>query len=65
MSAASRDAVRRALQANDAATLQKYGRFLGPIGNQALRWAPPFERSLLESRLNTAMSPWSAPRYCE
>lgn len=65
VSAASRDAVRRALQANDAATLQKYGRFLGPIGNQALRWAPPFERSLLESRLNTAMSPWSAPRYCE
>jgi hypothetical protein len=65
VSAASRDAVRRALQANDRPTLDKYGRFLGPIGDQVLRWAAPIQRPLLEARLNAARAPWSAPRYCE
>ena len=67
MSAASRDAVSRALVADDRATLEKYGRFLGPIGDEVLRWAAPMQRPVLEARLNAARSPWTTPTpsYCQ
>jgi hypothetical protein len=64
-SAGSRDAVSRALKANDRATLEKYGRFLGPIGDRVLTGASPIQRPLLEARLKAARSFWTTPAYCQ
>jgi hypothetical protein len=65
-SAASRAAVRDALKANDPAALAKYGRFLVPIGSQALKGVPPSELPQLEARLNAVVkSGWTAPQYCQ
>ena len=65
VSAASREAVRSALIANDRAALAKYGRFLEPIGNQLLTSSAPVERPLLQARLGAATSAWVTPRYCQ
>ena len=53
--------VRLALATNDRSTLEKYGRFLQPIGNRVLAEVSPLDRSLLADRLKAIASPFSAP----
>src|SRR5207253_11287484 len=43
--------VRLALAANDRRTLEKYGRFLGPIGDRVLAEVSPLDRPVMNERL--------------
>lgn len=56
---AMRRDVRRALMAGDSASLAKYGRFLGPIGERAVTESAPAERELMQARLKAATAPWA------
>jgi hypothetical protein len=53
--------LRLALATNDAATLQKYGRFLQPLGARVLADVSPLDRDLLTSRLQAVAASWSSP----
>jgi hypothetical protein len=53
-----RSDVKRALVANDRATLEKYGRFLHPIGDRVIADSPSEERGMLKTRLQTVSLPW-------
>ena len=57
---ATRRDVRRALLASDSATLAKYGRFLGPIGQRVVAESAPADRAALEARVKTAAASWSS-----
>jgi hypothetical protein len=46
--------IRLALAANDRKTLEKYGRFLEPIGNRVLAEVSPLDRSVMNERLQAA-----------
>jgi hypothetical protein len=62
---AARAAVKRALIADDRATLKKYGRFLYPIAERVIAETPVQERALLQTRLNDAAAIWTvAPSSC-
>ena len=65
VTAAARTEVRRALMAGDGAVLEKYGRFLGPIGERVVAESAPSERELLQARLKASVAPWTtAFSYC-
>jgi hypothetical protein len=53
--------VARALVANDRTTLEKYGRFIAPIGERVLAESAPAERALLDGRLRAISSAWMTP----
>jgi hypothetical protein len=53
--------VARALAANDRATLAKYGRFLGPIGERVVAESAPAERAVQEARLRAMSAAWTVP----
>jgi hypothetical protein len=55
----TRRAVRLALAMNDRAALEKYGRFLQPIGDRVLPDVSPLDRGLLAERLKAVASPWA------
>jgi hypothetical protein len=62
---ATRAAVKRALIADDRATLQKYGRFLYPIAERVIAENPVQDRAVLQTRLNDAAAIWTiAPSSC-
>lgn len=62
---ATRAAVKRALVADDRATLQKYGRFLYPIAERAIAESPVQDRPALQTRLNAVAAMWTvAPSSC-
>jgi hypothetical protein len=50
-----------ALATNDRVTLEKYGRFLQPIGERVVAAASPIDRTLLSERLAAAAPSWLAP----
>lgn len=54
--------VRLALAANDRQMLEKYGRFLQPIGERVLAEVSPFDRALLADRLKTVTANWEVPK---
>jgi hypothetical protein len=54
VTAATRTALAHALATGDRATLEKYGRFLQPIGLRILADAAPEERALIEEHLAAA-----------
>lgn len=57
----TRQDVRLALTTNDRAMLEKYGRFLQPIGDRVLAGVSPFDRELLTKRLEASAAAWSYP----
>ena len=57
----TRRAVRLALAMNDRVALEKYGRFLQPIGDRVLPEVSPLDRGLLAERLKAVASPWAVP----
>jgi hypothetical protein len=61
MTPVTRRAVRLALAMNDRVMLEKYGRFLQPIGDRVLPEVSPFDRGLLAERLKAVASPWAVP----
>jgi hypothetical protein len=61
---ATRRDVRLALATNDRARLDKYGRFLQPIGDRVLAEVSPLDRALISQRLQAAAyaySSWAVP----
>jgi hypothetical protein len=60
---ATRDELRRALETDDRAALDRFGRFLQPIGARVVAESEPSERPLLEGRLSAASSSWVDPSY--
>lgn len=61
MTPATLRAVTYALSTNDRPTLEKYGRFLQPIGDRVLKEVSAFDRAFLSERLTTVTSSWSTP----
>jgi hypothetical protein len=55
----TRRAVRLALAVNDRITLEKYGRFLQPIGDRVLPEVSPLDRALMADRLRAVAAPWA------
>ena len=55
----TRNDVRLALATNDRQMLDKYGRFLQPIGERVVAEASPSDRDLLADRLKTAAAYWT------
>ena len=53
--------VARALAASDRRALEKYGRFLAPIGERVLAESAPAERSVLDGRLRALSAAWTIP----
>jgi hypothetical protein len=65
VSPVTRRDVRMALATNDRATLDKYGRFLQPIGDRVLADVSPIDRALLGERLQAVASTWGVQiPYC-
>jgi hypothetical protein len=56
----TRRAVRLALAINDRITLEKYGRFVQPIGIRVLAEVSPLDREVMADRLKAVASPWAA-----
>jgi hypothetical protein len=54
--------VRLALATNDRQMLEKYGRFLQPIGERVLAEASPLVRAPLADRLKAVTANWEVPR---
>jgi hypothetical protein len=55
--------VARALVADDRLALEKYGRFLEPIGARVVAESTPPDRALLDARLRAVSATWSTPSY--
>ena len=58
---ATRRDVRLALAANDRVMLEKYGRFLQPIGARVLAEMSPLDREPMSGRLQAVTSSWAVP----
>lgn len=58
---ATRRDVRLALATNDRATLEKYGRFLQPIGDRVLAEVSPLDRALMSEGRKAVAASWQFP----